>query len=154
MKRQRQQAIIEAVGNGTIRSQQELVAVLSGMGFEASQTTVSRDLRELGLSRERDAEGFLVYSSGPSRGHDSSGDEALRRTAPLALLSTEATGNLVVLKTSPGSAQGLAWAIDAAAPQGVAGTVAGDDTIIVVCSEGVDAGETGKTLMQYALDKR
>lgn len=154
MKRQRQQAILKAVHAGQVKNQRELVELLSRQGFEASQTTVSRDLRELGIARGRDPEGFLLYGEASSPGVREEGDGALRRTAPIALLSAEATGNLVLVKTTPGSAQGLAWAIDAASLEGIAGTVAGDDTIMVVCSAGVDSRKINKRLMQYALDKR
>jgi len=151
MKRQRQEVIQKAIRSGTVKNQQELVQLLSREGFKVSQTTVSRDLRELGLARARDAGGELGYRLKGAEGAD---DRELGRRAPLALLSTEATGNLVVVKTSPGNAQGLAWAIDAAAMKGVAGTVAGDDTILVVCSAGTDSSKIGKKLMQYALDER
>ena len=154
MKRQRQSAILKAVKGGKVKSQAELVELLSRQGFEASQTTVSRDLRELGIARGRDGEGSLLYGDASSLGPAGDREGALRQTAPVALLSVEGTGNLVVVKTSPGSAQGLAWAIDAASLEGIAGTVAGDDTIMVVCSSGADSKKIGRKLMQYALDKR
>lgn len=154
MKRQRQKAIQKAVKDGKVKSQSELVRLLARQGFDVSQTTVSRDLRELGLARGRDPRGTLRYGEVQRKGGGSPDDAALRRTAPMALLTTEPTGNLVVVKTSPGNAQGLAWAIDAAELKGVAGTVAGDDTILVVCSENMDSNKTSKRLMQYALDKR
>ena len=154
MKRQRQEIILKAVRGGTVKSQRELVTLLSRHGFEVSQTTVSRDLQELGLARGRDRLGVVRYGDAPALSGSSGGDSVLRSTAPLALLATEATGNMVVVKTSPGNAQGLAWAIDAAALKGIAGTVAGDDTILVVCSAGIDSKKISKKLMQYALDKR
>ncbi len=154
MKRQRQEAILKAVRGGSVSSQRELMELLARQGFEASQTTVSRDLRELGLSRRRDASGRLRYSAGGGREPTGDADEALRRAAPLSMLSAEATGNMVVIKTAPGNAQALAWAIDAASVRGVAGTVAGDDTILVVCSERADSRKIGDRLMRYALDKR
>lgn len=153
MKRQRQEAILRAVRSGAVHNQRELAELLARDGFAASQTTVSRDLRELGLARTRDGSGELRY--GPAGGGSAAGDdEALRRAAPLALLSTEATGNVVVVRTSPGNAQAVAWAIDTAAVKGVAGTIAGDDTILVVCSERASSRKIGDRLMRYALDKR
>ncbi len=154
MKRQRQNAILKAVRTGKVKNQSELVELLARQGFEASQTTVSRDLRELGIARGRNSEGSLMYSDAVSLTVGEDRDAALRRTAPVALLSVEASGNLVVVKTSPGSAQGLAWAIDSAALGGIAGTVAGDDTIFVACSKGADSENVGRKLMKYALDKR
>ena len=153
MKRQRQETILRAVRRGTVKSQQELVELLAREGFEVSQTTVSRDLKDLGLSRGRDRKGSLRYGDVSSLGDKEEDDGALRRAAPLSLLSFEASGNLVVVKTAPGNAQGLAWAMDAAGLKGIAGTVAGDDTILVVCSAGEDSKRIGKRLMNYALDK-
>jgi transcriptional regulator of arginine metabolism len=154
MKRQRHAVIQKAVNHGQVRSQQELVEVLAREGFKVSQTTVSRDLQELGLAKRHDGLGGIRYSDPASMAEAREDDELLRRDAPQALLSAEATGNLVVVKTAPGSAQGLAWALDSASLKGVAGTVAGDDTILVVCSAGVSSRKIGEMLMQYALDKR
>jgi transcriptional regulator of arginine metabolism len=154
MKRQRQAAIREAVSSGAVKSQRELARLLARKGFEVSQTTVSRDLQELGLARGRDEQGGLRYGDTSSLNVSRESADALKRSAPQALLSVEATGNIVVVKTTPGSAQGLAWALDAASLKGVAGTVAGDDTIMVVCSAGVDSKRMGKKLLQYAMDKR
>jgi transcriptional regulator of arginine metabolism len=151
MKRQRQAAIRKAVEAGAVRSQRELVRLLARQGFEVSQTTVSRDLQELGLARGRDRHG-IRYGDASSLGETRELDGALKRSAPQSLLSVEATGNLVVVRTTPGSAQGLAWALDAATLKGVAGTVAGDDTILVVCSAGADSKRIGKKLLQYATD--
>jgi transcriptional regulator of arginine metabolism len=154
MKRQRQNAILKAVRTGKVKSQAELVDLLARQGFEASQTTVSRDLRELGVTRGRSSDGTLRYGDASSLSHGEDRNAALRRVAPVAMLSVEATANLVVVKTSPGNAQGLAWAIDNASLGGIAGTVAGDDTIFVACSKGTDGAKVGRMLMKYALDKR
>lgn len=153
MKRQRQEAILKMVRGGAVGSQRELMELLAARGFEASQTTVSRDLKEMGLSRSRDSSGTPRY--GPGAGEPrAEADGALRRSAPASMLSAEATGNMVVIKTTPGGAQSLAWAIDAASIKGIVGTVAGDDTILVVCSERSDSGKIGDRLMRYALNKR
>lgn len=154
MKRQRQAAIRKAVEAGAVRSQTELVRLLSRQGFQVSQTTVSRDLQELGLTRGRDRKGGIRYGDASSLGETREPDGALKRSAPQSLLSVEATGNIVVVRTTPGSAQALAWALDAATLNGVAGTVAGDDTILVVCSAGADSKRIGKKLLQYATDQR
>jgi transcriptional regulator of arginine metabolism len=155
MKRQRQEAISRALRDGVVRSQNELVELLTRDGFKVSQTTVSRDLKELGFSRMRDSGGSLKYSVEPApEGGLESRDAELLRTAPQVLLSTERSGNIVVVKTSPGNAQGLAWALDKAGLDGIAGTVAGDDTILVVCSHGKDSEEVARDLMGYALGER
>lgn len=152
MKTQRQEAIRRIVKSGNVSSQSELVESLREQGFDVSQTTVSRDLGELGLTRLREAGGPARYvKPGASGGAD---DSALRRTAPQVLLTVEPTGNIVVVRTQPGGAQALAWAIDAASLPGVAGTVGGDDTIMVVCSSGTSGKSVGETLMGYALEQR
>lgn len=151
MKRQRQEAIRRIVKSGQVYSQGDLVQALRTEGFDVSQTTVSRDLGELGLTRLREAGGRARYvEPGGSRSVD---DSALRRTAPQVLLTVEPTGNIVVVRTQPGGAQALAWAIDVAALVGVAGTVGGDDTIMVVCSAGTSSRSIGETLMGYALEQ-
>ena len=151
MKTQRQEAIRRIVRSGLVSSQKDLVEALRADGFDVSQTTVSRDLGELGLTRLREAGGRARYAEpGGSAGAD---DSALRRTAPQVLLRVEPTGNIVVVRTQPGGAQALAWAIDAASLPGVAGTVGGDDTIMVVCSAGTSSRSVGKALMGYALEQ-
>ena len=151
MKKQRQEAIRRIVRSGKVGSQSDLVKSLRSEGFEVSQTTVSRDLSELGLMRLREAgQGARYVEPGSASGAD---DSALRRTAPQVLLTVEPTGNIVVVRTQPGGAQAQAWAIDAASLPGVAGTVGGDDTIMVVCSSRASSSRVGETLMGYALEQ-
>ena len=152
MKRQRQAAIVKAVRSGEVSSQKDIVEALRSAGFDVSQTTVSRDLGELGLTRSRESGGAARYAEPGAR--SGAGDQALRRTAPQVLHTVEPTGNIVVVKTQPGGAQALAWAIDAAGLPGVAGTVGGDDTIMVVCSKGTSSARLGEMLMSYALEQR
>ena len=152
MKRQRQAELLKIVRSGEARNQADLVKALRARGYKVSQTTVSRDLLDLGLTRLRDANGGARYAE-PGAASSTRDEEALRRAAPQALLTVESTGNMVVVKTQPGSAQGLAWAIDAAMLDGVAGTVGGDDTILVVCSEGTSSRKMGERLMRYALEQ-
>lgn len=151
MKRQRQAAIQKIVASGEVASQRELAEALRQLGFDVSQTTVSRDLGELGLARLK-GQGKTRYAPAPEKpGAD---DAALKRTAPQVLLSVEPTGNIVVVKTQPGGAQALAWALDSARIEGVAGTVGGDDTIMVVCSRKASSRKIGEMLMGYALEQR
>ncbi|MFH1149066.1 MAG: arginine repressor [Actinomycetota bacterium] len=149
MKKQRQAAILDMVRSGKVTSQAGLVEQLSARGFEVSQTTVSRDLRELGLARGADGAGARYMDAGEA-GHREEGDRFLQGLAPQVMLSCEATGNMVVVRTTPGNAQGLAWALDTARVEGVAGTVAGDDTILVVCSRDVDSSSLARLLMASA----
>ncbi|MBN2168050.1 MAG: arginine repressor [Actinobacteria bacterium] len=149
MKRQRQAAILKWINSSSVKSQNDLVEALRSDGFEASQTTVSRDLRELGVMKTRGSEGGLKYASGESGVPHDEAETALRRMANQFLLSAEPTSNMVVIKTLPGTAQGVAAAIDAMDKEGIAGTVAGDDTILVVCSEGFDSEIIGAKLIEY-----
>ncbi len=154
MKKRRQALIIKKVGDSDIKSQRELVDILSSEGFKVSQTTVSRDIKELGLIKVRKLNGVIAYAEPNSVGDRAGSDRALASLAPQVLISAETAYNLLVLKTSPGNAQGLAWAIDSAQIGGIAGTVAGDDTIIVVCSEGANSREIRDIIFGYAELKR
>ena len=134
-RRERQGEILRLVHERPIATQTELAEALREAGYEVVQTTVSRDVAELGLVKVRSANGRLVYAPPGS----SNGDRhrelvlALRRWA----LTFEASGNLVVIVTPRGYATPLADAIDAAGYPDVIGTVAGENTIIVVAREGV-----------------
>lgn len=140
---------MELVSSSSVNSQQELVDALRASGYAVSQTTVSRDLKELGLNKLRDRKGTSRYSSSEQEIPYAESEAALRRMARQFMLTVEKTGNMIVLKTTPGNAQGLAAAIDAAALKGIAGTVAGDDTILVIFSEGVDGGRLVEKLIGY-----
>jgi transcriptional regulator of arginine metabolism len=134
-KFERQGEILRLVKERKLSTQSELAEALRENGIEAVQTTVSRDVAELGLVKVRDAEGRLVYAL-PGAADLSRLSElatALRRWT----LSLAPTGNLVVVQTPSGHANALARAIDAAALADIAGTVAGDDTIFVAARDGV-----------------
>lgn len=135
----RQGALLRLVRERELTTQAEVAAALQEEGIEAVQTTVSRDIAQLGLVKVRNAEGRLVYAlaGGDDLDRLSELTAVLRRLA----VSVEATGNLVVLKTPPGNANALAQAIDEASLPDVAGTVAGDDTIFVAAREGLSGAE-------------
>lgn len=126
-----------------IRSQPELVEALAAEGIAATQATVSRDLDELGAVRIRDRTGALMYAL-PAQGGDPTPDsghgyaEAPSRLARLAaelLVGADGSGNLAVLRTPPGAAQFLASALDRAGLPDILGTIAGDDTVLVVARD-------------------
>ncbi len=117
-----------------VSSQTSLVELLAERGYEVTQATVSRDLRALGAVKARSAAGTIRYVWEP--GGDQSGPvEALADALSTYARSVRASGNLVVLKTPPGAAHVVAAAIDSADLRGVLGTVAGDDTLLVVADE-------------------
>lgn len=130
MKARRHLAIIEAINNEKISTQEELCEALQKIGFAVTQGTVSRDIRELKLIKVSDHEGY--YYAPPDAPVPRAGLERMRRLFNDAVLSIDYSENLVVLKTLPGTAHAVASTIDAAEITGVVGTVAGDDTILVV----------------------
>lgn len=125
--------IVELLTRTPIRSQTELAELLAAEGFAVSQGTLSKDLVELGAVRIRSASGELTYAISDVEAADRGRAHAkLVRVASELLLSAEASANLVVVKTPPGAAQFLASAIDKAALDAVLGTIAGDDSILIV----------------------
>lgn len=128
-KHHRQQALLRLVGERELSTQEELVRALRGAGFEATQATVSRDIVELGLVKVRGPEGGHFYAT--PRADGAAGPERLRRFCEDYPVEGSIAGNLVVLRSSPGTAHALAAAIDACALDGVVGTLAGDDTVFV-----------------------
>ncbi|MCQ2001988.1 arginine repressor [Arthrobacter zhaoxinii] len=124
----------------SIRSQAELAALLADDGVQVTQATLSRDLVELGAVRMRGKDGALVYAV-PSEGGErapKSGvtqevlDARLARLCGELLVTAEASANIVVLRTPPGAANFLALAIDHSILPSVLGTIAGDDTVMMV----------------------
>lgn len=131
MKVQRQKKIIEIISQKPVKTQKELADALRAEGLMVTQATISRDIKELGLVKapgEKEKARYLLPQNPPSF----SREERLRRVFKESVVSVDFSENLIVVKTLPGEAQGVAAALDRASPGGVIGTVAGDDTIIVV----------------------
>jgi transcriptional regulator of arginine metabolism len=146
-KFERQGAIMRLVRQRQLSTQAELAEALRDAGIDVVQTTVSRDIAQLGLVKVRNAEGRLVYALPGAEDLDRLNEltAALRRWA---LSVTPATG-LVVVQTPPGYASPLAEAIDLAKLGDVAGTVAGENTIFVAAREGVTGGELAAQLSHH-----
>jgi transcriptional regulator of arginine metabolism len=140
-----------------VRSQQELGLLLAAQGVHVTQATLSRDLGELGAFKVRTGDGGLVYAlpDGTDRGGrpSGSGSAALARRLEELLLSSEAAGATVVLRTPPGGAHLLASSLDAAELPDVAGTIAGDDTVLLICRirDGRSGAEVAATLSERLL---
>jgi transcriptional regulator of arginine metabolism len=131
MKAYRQTAILEIVDRDAVTSQEQLRELLHGRGIEATQATISRDIRDLGLIK-RPADGAYRRPEGALEPHED--PRQVFRTAVVDyLLRHEAVEHMLVLKTDVGQAQPLAIAIDRARLENVVGTIAGDDTILVIC---------------------
>jgi len=143
----RQGAILRLVQERRLSTQAELAAALREAGYDAVQTTVSRDVAQLGLVKVRGPEGRLVYAL-PGAADLSRLSEltaALRRWT----LSLAPSGNLVCLQTPSGCASALAQALDEARLPDVAGTVAGDNTIIVVARQGLAGADLAAELQHH-----
>ncbi len=128
-KRARHDAILSLVRSRRVSSQEALRDLLVGRGFEVTQATVSRDVRELRLVKTPEADGQGRYTAPDA--HDPT--PALAALLPALFLSAEDAGNLLVVRTLTGGAQAVALAIDGEDWPEVLGTLGGDDTILVIC---------------------
>ncbi|GAA5116269.1 arginine repressor [Haloechinothrix salitolerans] len=135
----RQARIIELVSTRGIRSQTELAKILAADGIEVTQATLSRDLDELGAVKLRAADGgapvYVIPEDGSPVKGVQGGTSRLSRLLGELLVSAEGSANITVLRTPPGAAQFLASAIDRAALGEVLGTIAGDDTVMVIARD-------------------
>jgi transcriptional regulator of arginine metabolism len=148
----RQARIVEILSTNAVRSQTELARLLSEHGIETTQATLSRDLDELGAVKLRAPDGgmgvYVVPEDGsPVRGV-SGGTDRLSRLLGELLVSTDASGNLAVLRTPPGAAHYLASALDRASLPDVVGTIAGDDTILVIAREPLSGAQLAAKIEQ------
>lgn len=154
----RQQRIVDLLSSHEVRSQTELADLLIENGVSVTQATLSRDLVELNAVKVRSASGQLVYAV-PAQGGDrtpflaretAAGDARLARLCADLLASAEASGNLVVLRTPPGAANFLASALDRAELPEVLGTIAGDDTVMVIVRDSAHSDGLVRRLMSMA----
>ena len=135
MKTQRQHRIAKLLEGNAVTSQTQLVDLLEADGIRATQATVSRDLEELGAVKVRTTEGpayRVPEENAPRPAPPSVVDARLGRLLEDLLVTVEASGPFVVLRTPPGGAHFLASSLDRAALPDVVGTVAGDDTVLLV----------------------
>ncbi|HEX9582341.1 MAG TPA: hypothetical protein VF970_14655 [Gemmatimonadales bacterium] len=131
MKAQRQAVILNVVRQHRVESQEHLRALLSGEGIEVTQATLSRDIRELRLAKVADAAGGSHYAP-PLEG--AAVRPPLQQLLPRLLLSLHGVGPLLVVKTPSGSASTIAEALDAEGFSEIVGTIAGDNTILIIGS--------------------
>jgi transcriptional regulator of arginine metabolism len=130
-RNERHAAILRLVHEQPLSTQAELADALRREGYEVVQTTVSRDIHELGLIKVRHASGRLVYAFPEDGAYSEELSDALTRWA----LTVEASGNLVVMTTPYGYASALAQAVDVARHPHIAGTIAGENTVLLVSRE-------------------
>ena len=149
-RRERHGLILRLIREHPISTQAELSAALAGAGHAVVQTTVSRDIHELGLVKVRNAQGRLVYAPPGTADRDRLRDlgGALRRL----MLSCEPSGNLCLITTPSGFAAALSEEIDRAGHPKILGTVAGENTILVVAREGILGAELCDDLKAHLLE--
>ncbi len=135
-KPQRQHRIARLLEEQVISSQGQLVELLAAERVVATQATVSRDLEELGAVKVRIPGGAMAYAVPEHAKERVAPEDHLRRLMGEFVVEVGASGKLVVLRTPPGSAHVVASALDRAGMPGVLGTIAGDDTVMVICTEG------------------
>jgi transcriptional regulator of arginine metabolism len=139
-KAARQARVAALLERTPVHSQGELAQLLQHEGVHVTQATLSRDLEDLGAEKVRQPDGAQAYAVPPGgarpRPFDNADPDArLARLLEELLVSAEASGQLVVLRTPPGGAHLLASALDRTPPTGVMGSVAGDDTVLLICRE-------------------
>ncbi len=146
----RRALVISFVNQGLVHSQNDLVELLADEGIEVTQATASRDLEEIGAVRGRDQGGLLRYQFLSESNENRS---RLSRASDELVLSIVASGNLVVLKTPAGGAQLLASTLDRASGSGelpnIIGTIAGDDTVLVVSKSASGGKQLEKQLREF-----
>lgn len=149
-KTQRQHRLIQIIEQSPVSSQQQLVETLAASGVEATQATVSRDLEEIGAVKVRAAGGDSVYAVPELPRDRVAPEEHLKRVLGDWVVEVGSSANLVVIRTPPGSAHVVASALDRAGLPDILGTVAGDDTILVVAVEGVSGARLAGRLAGLA----
>ena len=140
-RKERQDAIRDLVRHNHIRTQSDLVAQPRDRGFDVTQATISRDITDLGL--EKDVRGVYMLPE----------DYRLRSIAASAVRETRRAQNQVLLLCHPGTASSVAAALDASQTQGVLGSIAGDDTILVICADDAQ-GERFQIDVNQLLEKK
>ena len=157
-KNARHRRIVELVTQHEVRSQGELAELLAASGVRVTQATLSRDLVELDAVKIRTQSGALVYAV-PAEGGDrrpaAPGESAaathrLGRMCNELLVSADSSANMVILRTPPGAAQFLASAFDRAEVPGLLGTVAGDDTVLVISRDPMGGEELARRILALA----
>ena len=147
-KSARHEMIRDLLASESIGSQEGLRARLAERGIDVTQTTLSRDLMDLRATKIRDVSGALIYTVPDHDGGLT--NVRLARWCQLLLVTSVKVGNQLVLRTQVGAANLLASSIDAVRREEIAGTIAGDDTILVICRSEEGAAEVERSLLALA----
>ena len=143
MKEQRQRMISHIISNEIIRNQDDLITSLADKGIFVTQATLSRDMKELRIVKKHDENYLYVYALPDETA------SAVPETVEPETLSVEFSGNLAIVKTRPGYAMAIAFEIDKHNPHEIAGTIAGDDTILIIPREGFSREQVAAALANY-----
>ena len=149
-KTQRQHKIARLLEAHSVTSQAQLVDLLASDGIVATQATVSRDLEDLGAVKVRVPGGETVYAIPQMPRDQPAPEDHLRRVLGDWVAEIAHSGNLVVVRTPPGSAHVVGSALDRSGIEGILGTVAGDDTLLVVASERAGGAGVARRLSRLA----
>lgn len=144
MKSQRQQRILELISKYEIETQEDMMTRLIAEGFKVTQATVSRDLKELKLTKTLTARGTYRYAVNTARQH--TGSVKLNNAMVDSIIQVDYSLNNVVIKTYPGLANAVASGVDALNMHSILGCVAGDDTIIIITRDEESSAELSQTL--------
>ena len=148
----RQRAIAEIVRGEAVSSQEEVTARLKARGFDVGQATVSRDLETMGAVKVKRG-GTLRYALPEQMADSDWAGSRLEKIVSEWVVSVEAAGNLLVLRTPPGSAHLVGLAIDQAKMAEIAGTISGDDTLFLALKDGVVAGAMARRFRDMSRGK-
>lgn len=146
MKSQRQERILELISKYEIETQEDMMSRLLTEGFKVTQATVSRDLKELRLTKVQTARGTYRYASGQSR--PSVGSVKLNNAMADSIIEVKYSLNNVVIKTYPGLAAAVAFAVDSLNMSTILGCVAGDDTVIIVTTTEEGSAELSERITE------
>jgi len=149
-KQSRQHMIAKLLEAHAVTSQPQLVELLAGDGVVATQATVSRDLEDMGAIKVRATGGDSVYAIPELPKEQRAPEDHLRRVLGDWVVEVSYSNNLVVLRTPPGSAHVVGSALDRADLDGILGTVAGDDTLLIVASEDIGGEKVAFQLRSLA----
>ena len=149
-KTQRQHLIAKLIEQHMVQNQTQLVELLAKEDVVATQATVSRDLEDLGAIKVRVPGGEAAYAIPALPKEQRAPEDHLRRVFGDWVVEVAHSGNLVVLRTPPGSAHVVGSALDRAGLPEIIGTVAGDDTLVVIVADGLQGSEVGAQLADLA----
>lgn len=146
MKAKRQERILELISEYEIETQDEMISRLTAEGFKVTQATISRDLKELRLTKVQTARGTCRYSLGQTR--QGIGSVKLNNAMADSITDVKYSLNNVVIKTYPGLAAAVAFAVDSLNMPSILGCVAGDDTVIIVTNSEESSNEISKKITE------